>query len=69
VAWTGIVLTVATTSAALAIAWWMRSPAVLHSLSMFQRVLRLFPIHLILLIVLCSADALILSLVILANIH
>jgi hypothetical protein len=69
VAWTAIVLTVALTAVALAIASWVRSPAVLGSLSMSQRVLRLYPIHLILLVVFGAAAWLILSLVILSNIH
>jgi hypothetical protein len=69
VSWTAIGLTVATTTAALAIASWVRSPAALGSLSMSQRVLRLYPIHLILLVVFGAAAWLILSLVILSNIH
>ena len=69
VAWTAIGLTMATTAAALALAWWVRSPDVLRSLSMVQRVSRLYPIHLILLIVFVAAATLILSLVILSNIH
>jgi hypothetical protein len=69
VAWTALVLSALTAAAALAIARWRRPPEMLRGLPLPQRARRLFPIHLVVLIVLAAVHTVILGFVFLSNIH